>query len=1207
MNILLLCRYYRYNKSHPRSKSFLMPSSLINKSKADTRYDTPNTVDTRSLTLTIVNHIGAHTLLHKSAHTTMGFADHFPRDTTIGAPFLTFTHESKHDNDNDNDEKVTCMGCNNEYSPKGIFGHTRRCSKFNDLLASKGRNRLRGHGYQSSSRITTTTSHKKFAQGIKLSNARRNPRATTYSSQPLWVRPSIQRAAQASLAKIHNQDTSTILSDDESADAESTFENDTLLHTLDDHQLTDIVALDDESLGDVCCDFDSLSGSECDDDEDDDDNPDDEDDEWEDVDYLSDEAQRLRSIRQRYRSRWAKFCMSDGYVHGSSATSQPFQYRDNLHPYQIAQISLLKILSQHQGNDLNLFDRILTWAGWFSDKYPDIWATRHQCTNHTRKPTINFLSKFFDTHSMLPDPKEVLLTDGSKVTIPVFDFKTVFERMLTDPEMINDENLIQDNFDKDTWRPIRTPSQFTDDDFIGDLATGTLYQEGIDLYCNGPPPPGIDLVLPCPIIAFTDESHHCTKGGNKTKPVTITLGVFRHEFRSTDRAWCNIGFIPNYGVGRGKNYGNFDDDWEQLHNKKRGMKKVTPQSVSDMKVKDHQIMYDAVLSSFREFCDTYGGLRMNYKGKTVLVRPFLHLLCGDTKEFNEATNHFNCCGNATVNCLMKCCQCSPEDFITRFPPECTRTNLAHIERSMEDPVYAKSISQHQVESVWNQLPISDVIHGISGMTPVDLLHMNGQGNCKDNIKNLHDMIGEGQTKKSVKEQFDLLFIHVAGDMARNSERRIPLIARRGCIMDCSRTTGGENVGNNQVATVCLCTDRGGEIMRLPLQKAKVSRPMLIKTLELFLAYHAWCNSPRIRKWELDHAGPAVSFLMQAMMKNIPDEKREGSNGYIKIKFHALWSILSYMRKYGSARNFTTEQGERKHKESVKKNGNQTQRRPASFTLQCGQRDGERAIIDYAHKYVRHQCPPDDRHTYDICSIRSQSVTGEVFLEDTSLTGRYEATCPVPTSAGNLHFELRWNSSRRTVAGIELNKHFLHCLTSWALSQNWQDNYEIEGYTELKVSSTDGNTFYRCSGHFHGGPWYDWAFIQDPNTPSQTYVGMILGFFKYKTPGFPSYRHIIMEQSDPAALKTNNTPDNTIYAVVLASNKEISLNTLEKSMVTKFRVTNGDDAYMIPIECIKRPLVIVKNYGSKKSTDYLHVLPEHKWAQIFSNKIEELNG
>ena len=160
---------------------------------------------------------------------------------------------------------------------------------------------------------------------------------------------------------------------------------------------------------------------------------------------------------------------------------------------------------------------------------------------------------------------------------------------------------------------------------------------------------------------------------------------------------------------------------------------------------------------------------------------------------------------------------------------------------------------------------------------------------------------------------------------------------------------------------------------------------------------------------------------------------------------------------------------------------------------------------------------------------------------------------------------------------------------------------------MKVSSTDGNTFYCCPGHFHGGPWYDWAFIQDPNNPSQTYGDMILGFFNYKTPGFPSHRHIIMEQSDPEVLKTHKTPDNTIYAVVNASNKEISLNTLQKSMATKFRVTSGDEAYIVPIECIKRPLVIVKNYGSKKSTDYLHVLPEHKWAQIFSNKIKELNG
>ena len=122
-----------------------------------------------------------------------------------------------------------------------------------------------------------------------------------------------------------------------------------------------------------------------------------------------------------------------------------------------------------------------------------------------------------------------------------------------------------------------------------------------------------------------------------------------------------------------------------------------------------------------------------------------------------------------------------------------------------------------------------------------------------------------------------------------------------------------------------------------------------------------------------------------------------------------------------------------HQQSVKMTGNQTQRRPSSFTVQCGQRDGERAVIDNAFKYVRHMCPPDDRHLYNQCSTDAAKRTGRVLPGNYDTIGTYTAVSPMPTNGHSLmEFKISWTNKTRTVAGIQLHNELIHCLTTHAI-------------------------------------------------------------------------------------------------------------------------------------------------------------------------------
>lgn len=134
-----------------------------------------------------------------------------------------------------------------------------------------------------------------------------------------------------------------------------------------------------------------------------------------------------------------------------------------------------------------------------------------------------------------------------------------------------------------------------------------------------------------------------------------------------------------------------------------------------------------------------------WRGKLCLVKPFVLMVIGDSKEYNLITNYFN---SNNARCLNKSYQVSTK---------CEKVTLAQRGKAMEDAEYAKFISYHQEASVWDDLPIADIIEGISGMCPIEWLHLNGQGNFKDGVNVLHDILGKKQTKKSKKEESDMLF------------------------------------------------------------------------------------------------------------------------------------------------------------------------------------------------------------------------------------------------------------------------------------------------------------------------------------------------------------------------------------------------------------------------------------------------------------------
>jgi len=158
----------------------------------------------------------------------------------------------------------------------------------------------------------------------------------------------------------------------------------------------------------------------------------------------------------------------------------------------------LKILSEHKGNDLGLFDRIMAWVCHFSDKYPSIWKTRKLYAHRKRKTILRYLAKYFRMDDLYPEPVTVECEKG-KVTVPVFDFEKQLLSIVCDDELMSDENLLQEFFDKDTLRPTLRAQELKPTDVIDDINTGELYWRGIEQFCDSEVPPDADLIVACSI------------------------------------------------------------------------------------------------------------------------------------------------------------------------------------------------------------------------------------------------------------------------------------------------------------------------------------------------------------------------------------------------------------------------------------------------------------------------------------------------------------------------------------------------------------------------------------------------------------------------------------------------------------------------------------------------------------------------------------
>ena len=188
------------------------------------------------------------------------------------------------------------------------------------------------------------------------------------------------------------------------------------------------------------------------------DDPESDDEEFKPVEHLDDDISESDSdVEGDPWSHWE-------YKKNAEVSHSTFQPNEGIgeheiSPLNVALIDLLWRLDHHHV-DLNVFDEIVEWAIFFLKKDPHLFHCIGRAGETKRKSFLKRLRRMFDCENLSPKVSNIKLDSGRLVTMPIWSFKDVVVDMLQDNDLMREENFCQENFNKETWGPLKPVEDF---------------------------------------------------------------------------------------------------------------------------------------------------------------------------------------------------------------------------------------------------------------------------------------------------------------------------------------------------------------------------------------------------------------------------------------------------------------------------------------------------------------------------------------------------------------------------------------------------------------------------------------------------------------------------------------------------------------------------------------------------------------------------
>ncbi len=325
----------------------------------------------------------------------------------------------------------------------------------------------------------------------------------------------------------------------------------------------------------------------------------------------------------------------------------------------------------------------------------------------SRRAVLDQLCSRYNLEGTKPIKKKVVLPNAQvEIDIVTHDFMECLYSLLTDRELMQDDNLLLLPEPDGSHSPFGSPPKQTPSTVLHDITDGSVYRDAYKVHVQVP---GRDLLVP--IILFIDKTFCDVNGRLTLEPVSMTLGIFKKEVRRLPNAWRSLGYVPNMA---------------QFRSNMTSLQKAT----------DYHFILSTILELYKT-AQTHPGIMWQFpfrgKKKEVVMKIPLLLVLGDTEGHDKLCGKYQ--NRTKAACLCRYCNCPTAD--TGNP----RATYAHTlgpyiqglaDTALHDPSpnerknakeELKSLSFHILPSAFLDVVFCDKKRGINGATVAELLHV----------------------------------------------------------------------------------------------------------------------------------------------------------------------------------------------------------------------------------------------------------------------------------------------------------------------------------------------------------------------------------------------------------------------------------------------------------------------------------------------------
>ncbi len=286
----------------------------------------------------------------------------------------------------------------------------------------------------------------------------------------------------------------------------------------------------------------------------------------------------------------------------------------------------------------------------------------------------------------------------------------------------------------------------------------------------------------------------------------MIFSFFNKAARSRDGFYEVLAYIPNLTYGSGKLNPKYL--WDKLQDKHKCLKLVTDQ------IKHLAPGFEAVVM-----------------GKSVLVKPWIHFILGDTSGHNNIIGQFNS-SNADCKCtLAQLCDSTAN---------CSLITLAEYYQYKEQQML-HHLSLHDIDNSFIELPFGDLVHGVFGCVPAEMLHVSGNGIMQYMLGVVHDVISSGNNKQLNLHLLDTLHQNMVRDALTQSERDMPHMSDQNGVIDGTKMSASERVGNMFMLLCAMHTHDGITIFEPGCFASSLSLEDMKQCIKLQLGFELWVN------------------------------------------------------------------------------------------------------------------------------------------------------------------------------------------------------------------------------------------------------------------------------------------------------------------------------------------------------------------------------